>query len=343
MSLKRIVALIAAPCLLVVTLAEAGSVKEIYRKVSASVVQIETMDLVKKEGRGKANLTDSGLGSGVLISEDGHVLTAAHVVQASDYVEVSLADGNKVGAEVVSSLAAADIALLKLDEIPEGAQPATLGDSDRVEVGDQIFVIGSPHGLTQTLTVGHISSRRAPDDTLGGFELGEYLQTDAAINKGNSGGPMFNMQGEVVGIVSHILSKSGGYDGLGFAVTANTARQLLIDRPWFWSGVDGHRIDGKLAQLLNVPQPSAFLVVNVARASIGSQLGLRGGDVKLKFAGETLVLGGDIVIEINGIQVGHPDHNRKMREKLQGLEKGDWIVLKVLREGQILELRTRKL
>src|SRR5262249_16951327 len=157
-----------------------------------------------------------GLASGVLISGDGKVLTAAHVVQAVDQVFVEFIDGQLVTACVISSAPAADVALLQLDSVPPGVAPAQLGDSDKVEVGDEVFVVGAPYGLSYTLSVGHIGGRAAPKGSLASLSAGEFLQTDAPINSGNSGSPMFNRQGEVVGIVSNIMSRSGGFEGIGF-------------------------------------------------------------------------------------------------------------------------------
>src|SRR4029078_2932347 len=136
-----------------------------------------------------------------------------------------------------------------LKEMPEGVTPATLGDSDKMEVGDQIFVIGAPYGISQTLSVGHLSGRhRLNSDSATSIE---FLQTDAAINTGNSGGPMFDMDGNVIGIVSSIMSHSGGSEGLAFATSANTAKQLLLEHKPFWSGIDGLVVTGAMAKALN--------------------------------------------------------------------------------------------
>ncbi len=127
------------------------------------------------------------------------------------------------------------------------------------------LVVGAPYGLKHTLTVGHISGRRIFDDRIGSMNATEFLQTDAAINSGNSGGPMFNLAGEVVGVVNNIMSKSGGFEGLGFATTSKLARQLLLDHKMFWSGLDGLIIEGDLARALNLPQTAGFLVQRVAK------------------------------------------------------------------------------
>lgn len=241
----------------------AVSLERLFKKVNPAVVLINT-EKIASTNNGKTNsVNSSGLGSGVLISEDGKVLTAAHVIQASDFINVQFLDGSIISAEVVTSFVAADIALLKLSQIPKNIKPAKLGDSNKVSEGAQVFVIGAPYGLSHSLTVGHISARHAPNTTVSELEMGEFLQTDAAINKGNSGGPMFNMDGEVIGIVSHILSQSGGSEGLGFALTSNTAKKLVLEKPSFWSGLKGYRLPVELARILNVPQTTALLVQKI--------------------------------------------------------------------------------
>src|ERR1044072_5366106 len=125
--------------------------------------------------------------------------------------------------------------MLQMDSVPPGIMPAKLGDSDKMQVGDEIFVIGAPYGLSHTLTVGHVSAQHVAKEMVGGLSKLELFQTDTAINQGNSGGPMFNMNGEVVGLVSRILSRSGGFEGLGFAVTSNVVRKLLFCRKDFLS------------------------------------------------------------------------------------------------------------
>ena len=142
-----------------------------------------------------------------------------------------------ITATVVAAEPAADLALLKLERVPNGIDPAHLGDSDELDTGEQVFVIGAPYGLRHTLTVGYVSARHAPATLSGSLVLGEFIQTDAAVNRGNSGGPMFNMQGDVVGIVSHIFSRSGQFEGVGFAVSSKTVEDLLLGRRSPWSGI----------------------------------------------------------------------------------------------------------
>jgi S1-C subfamily serine protease len=173
--------------------------------------------------------------------------------------------------------------------------------------------------------------------------LTEFFQTDAAINQGNSGGPMFNMAGEIVGIVSHIVSKSGGSEGLGFVATSNMARQLLLERRSFWSGVAGYFITRESTKIFNVPPPGVgMLVQHVAKGSPAALIGLQGGTVSVTFEGEDLVLGGDIILAVQGIPFSIQNYE-KIREILSRLDPGDLIRVKILRGGEQLKLKTVKL
>src|ERR1700686_599877 len=180
--------------------------RDVFRRVRPTVVVIATRqrELAPEGRRGFVDL--QGLGSGVVISsEAGHVLTAAHVVQSADQIVVSFSESVVVPARVIASSLASDVALLELEQVPPGVVAARLGDSNRIEIGDPLFVVGHPFGLDYTLTTGVLSARRRPKKTAGTMILREVFQTDAAVNQGNSGGPMFNMQGEVVGIVSALV------------------------------------------------------------------------------------------------------------------------------------------
>jgi len=315
--------------------------RDVFRRVRPTVVVIATRqrELAPEGHRGFVDL--EGLGSGVVISEAGHVLTAAHVVQTAEQIVVSFSESVVVPARVVASSLASDVALLQLEKVPPGIVAARLGDSNRLEIGDSVFVVGHPFGLDYTLTTGVLSARRRPKKTAGTMTLREVFQTDAAVNQGNSGGPMFNMQGEVVGIVSALLSKSGGFEGLGFATPSNVARQLLLDQKGFWSGVDGYLVDGDMAGVLNLPQPAGFLVERVAGGSPGAQLGLHPGSFRVTIEGEAVLLGVDVVLEVLGMPLVDEAALEKVPAALARLSTGDLLTVKVLRGGKVMQLSTR--
>jgi len=323
------------------TAASETSVADVYKRVKTSVVVVETMQREVDPVVGVNLVSVGGLGSGVLISDDGQVLTAAHVVQTADSIVVRFMSGEQISARVVSSVPGADLALLQLERGPSVAQVARVGDSDRVEVGDQIFVVGAPFGISHSLTVGHISARRLENSALGGVERTELLQTDAAINQGNSGGPMFNISGEVVGIVSYILSQGGGFEGLGFVVTSNMARRLLLEERSVWSGLQGRILEGELARIFNIPQSRALLVEAVATNSPARRLGLWPGSVRAEIAGVEMILGGDVILEVLGISLEDEEAAEKTRQSLRQLRPGDEIRVKVFRGGEIVELSSQ--
>jgi len=339
---RPVVFLAAAVIALAVSPAHAQTVGELFKRVNKAVVVIYTAERTVVEEAPDQLVSVGGMGSGFLFSDRGEVMTAAHVVQAADRVLVEFATGERIPAEVVSSNPSADVALLQLERRPTGVDPVQLGNSDSAEVGDQVFIIGAPLGVSHTLTVGHVSARRQPRRAVGGLINAELLQTDAAINQGNSGGPMFNMNGEVIGVVSHIISQTGGFSGLGFVITSNVAREILLERPPLWSGVDFYNITEDLGKILNVPEPhTGMLVQRVARQSLGERLGLRGGVFALPIPGSErqLILGGDIVLSFQGIRFdGTETALDRIDAELDGLRPGTPITLLVLREGEQMEL-----
>jgi serine protease Do len=319
--------------------AEAQSVGEVFKRVNPSVVIIRAR-WTEAAGQGQLRRV-SEVGSGVLISMDGQVITAAHVVQTADEITAEFLDGEQVGATVIASEPEADVSLLRLARSPSRPVVARLGDSDRVQVGDQIFIIGAPYGIGHTLSVGHVGARYKPNTVYSGMSLAEFLQTDAAINPGNSGGPMFNMQGEVIGIASHNISRSGGFEGLGFVVTSNMARRLLLDHKSFWTGISGVILEGALAKALNLPQPVGMLIQQVAAKSPSAEIGLRSGTIQATIDGKSMLLGGDIILSVQGIRIGDASYE-EIQEVLSRLPSGATVRLSVLRDGQIVELSAPK-
>jgi S1-C subfamily serine protease len=261
----------AAVLQVVVPLAHAQNLNELFSRVNPSVV------VIRAKGRDVSNVgvtRFSETGSGVLVTTDGKVMTAAHVVNAMDEITVEAVGGVQVIARVIASEAGADLSLLQLERVPADMKPSPMADSRTVRVGDQVMIIGAPYGLSHSMSVGWISARWPPNTVYKSMPLAEFFQTTATINTGNSGGPMFNMAGEVIGIVSHNISKSGGSEGLGFVVTINTAKKLLLERKSFWSGIDGTMLTGDLAAIFNLPEPAGFLVKTVAQGSVGWDMGL---------------------------------------------------------------------
>jgi S1-C subfamily serine protease len=319
---------------------QAETLSQVFKRVGPAVVVVHTSGrTVGRETGGKV-VNVQGSGSGVLVSGNGMVVTAAHVVQSADAIAVEFPGGLVVRARVIASDPAADLALLQLESVPPGAVTAKFGDSDQAEVGDQVFIVGAPLGMTHTLTVGHLSARRRMNATYGGMEKTELFQTDAAINPGNSGGPMFNMQGQIIGVVSRIISRSGGSEGIGLVVTSNMAQKLLFEEPTVWSGLEGYLLTPELATALNVPGGGpALLVQLVAEGSPAARMGLRGGTLPATIGQESFVLGGDIVLSIEGIGIGAPQAYELIRHRLIEIQKARGTVrVTVLRDGKAVEI-----
>jgi S1-C subfamily serine protease len=314
------------------------SLADVFHRINPAVVDIVTTQSEVAASGQVQRVKTGGLGSGFLISDEGLIMTAAHVVQTAEQIVVRFVMGAPVKARVIASDPQSDVALIQVEAVPEKIQPVELANSNRVRVGDQVFIVGAPLGISHTLTVGHISARRNPRHLFGGLVKAELLQTDAAINPGNSGGPMFNMQGDVIGIVSHIASRSGGSEGIGFVVTSNLARQLLIDEPTMWSGMKGSMIQGELARVLNLPQPSGIIVEKVVPGSPASVLGLQPGTVPATIGGESLILGGDVILNVQGIEIGPAESHQRIRSALSKLEAGAKITVTVLRGGEVVTL-----
>jgi serine protease Do len=322
-----------------VVLAEDEPLSKVFKRVSPSVVIVRMTQKQMASGPERQLVSAPGLGSGVVISADGKVVTAAHVVQTADDITLEFQGGEIIPAKVVSSEPTTDVALLQLERTPPNIVFAKFGDSETVEVGEKIFIVGTPMGLSHTLTVGHISARRNLNTVYSGMSRSDFFQTDAAINQGNSGGPMFNMAGEVIGIVSHILSRSGGFEGMGFVVTSDLARRILLERHPFWSGIQGYVLNGELARVFNLPQPAGLLVQAVAAKSPAERIGLRAGTLRAVIEGEPLILGGDIILEVQGIPIMEGGGSIKaIRHELSRLQSGAEVKVIVLRDGRKQEL-----
>jgi serine protease Do len=319
---------------------QAQSLRETFKRVTSSVAIIETKNPDPAVRGSQAADSEEFVGSGFLISPDGKLLTAAHVVQVAEEVSVKFPQSENVRARVVASEPSVDVALLQLDRVPPGATVAKLGDSDQMEVGDEVFIVGAPLGISQTMSYGHISGIRKPHRVFGDLSTGEeeLLQTDASINAGDSGAPMFDMSGEVVGIVSFGFGESEGAKGLNFVVTSNTARKLLLEQKAFWSGFEGFELREGLATAFNVPQLEGILVQRVAVGSPAQRLGLRPGNIEATIEGERVLLGGDIILEIEGIQIGEKDFTERLRQAVARPEAGQMTRVTVLRGGKRLQL-----
>jgi serine protease Do len=257
------------------------------------------------------------LGSGFIISEDGYILTAAHVIAEAEQVLVRLSDHREKTARVVGADARSDVALLKIDA--EGLPTVTTGDSEALEVGEWVLAIGSPFGLESTATQGIVSAlgRNLPGDTYVPF-----IQTDVALNPGNSGGPLYNTEGEVVGISAQIFSQTGGYMGVSFAVPINEAMRVAeqlrtegrVSRGWL--GVLIQPVSHELAESFGLDRPRGALVADVTAGSPADRAGMQAGDVIVRYDGEAVGSSGELPVLVGATPAG------------------DQVPVEVIREGE---------
>ncbi|HYH71279.1 MAG TPA: Do family serine endopeptidase [Methyloceanibacter sp.] len=244
-------------------------------------------DFFDEEGGGPRKV--SSLGSGFVIDASGLVVTNNHVIEGADEIIINFSDGRKLKvSKILGHDPKTDLALLKVDP-EEPLKAAKFGDSAKMRVGDWVMAIGNPFGLGGTVTVGVISATKR-DINAGPYD--DFLQTDAAINRGNSGGPLFNMEGEVIGVNTAIISPTGGSIGIGFAVPSNTALQVLDQLKQYgetrrgWLGVHVQNVTEEIAESLGLKQPSGALVAKVSTDSPAAVAGIQAGDVILKFDGQ---------------------------------------------------------
>jgi serine protease Do len=244
----------------------------------------------QSQGQGQGRLVPSGVGSGVIVSADGYILTNNHVVDEADKVEVELNDNRKFTAKVIGADPPSDVAVIKISTT--GLPTVPIGDSDRVEIGDLVLAVGNPLGIGQTVTMGIISAkgRQSPGRDEGSFE--DFLQTDAAINQGNSGGALVNLRGELIGIPSQILSRSGGNIGIGFAIPTKMARNVmdqLVRNGKVRRGKLGiiiQDIDPDIAKQFGYSGANGAFVQDVEKGDPADQAGVKPGDIITEFQGQ---------------------------------------------------------
>ena len=292
------------------------SVKQIYAQSASGIVEVD----VASAGNGYApfggSSSQQAQATGIVYDTQGHIVTNEHVIENADSITVTLADGSTYTATLVGSDASSDLAILKVD-VPAGKlHPLTLGDSTAVGIGDGVVAIGNPFGLDNTVTAGIVSAVgreiTAPDNS----PIENAIQTDAPINHGNSGGPLFDMQGRVIGVTAQIESNSGGSDGVGFAIPANTVKSVVSQL--IASGTAKHALLGVSVQTLpsNVAAklgvPTGVAIGSVESGSAAAQAGLHAATGTTTVTGKSYPTGGDVIAGLDGTTV-------KSAEQLRGL------------------------
>jgi Do/DeqQ family serine protease len=288
---------------------------ELVDHVIPSVVSITTTSLPDREalvrqffGLGRGGVTQNNkMGSGMIVSPEGHIVTNWHVIAGASQVTIQLNDGRSLPARLAGADQRSDIAVLKVDA--EGLTPIAFGDSENVRVGQMVFAVGNPFGLQETVTQGIISAkgRRTTSE-----EANEFFQTSTTINPGNSGGPLIDIHGRVIGINNFIISRSGGSEGIGFAIPSNVARRVYQDivqrgrviHPWF--GVVMRPLNDSLARQLGLRDTKGALVAATMAGSPADKGGVLGGDVILSFNGHPIVDAKDLKKRVSETEIGSP-------------------------------------
>jgi S1-C subfamily serine protease len=311
---------------------------EVYRKAIPSVVNITSKTVAYDFFYGP--VPQEGQGSGFIIDKEGHILTNYHVVGDSAQVEVTLHNKKTYKATVIGRDRGHDLAVIKI-ETP-GVVPAVLGDSKNLQVGQKTFAIGNPFGLAGTMTRGIISSLR-PIRSPEGSYIEEAIQTDAAINPGNSGGPLLNSHGEVIGINSLIATGGSNQSaGIGFAIPINVAKAVLNDlitlgtvrRPTL--GITTLPIGPELAQEMGLPADYGILIVRTLPGGAAEQAGLRGGNQRAYLGNAPIMIGGDLIVAIDGDSIGDPQDLANAMNKHRA---GDTVTVTIYRSKRKMDVK----
>jgi S1-C subfamily serine protease len=308
----------------------------VYRKNIPSVVNITSKAVTFDFFYGL--VPQEGQGSGFVIDKEGHILTNYHVIADARQVEVTMHNRKKFRATVVGTDPPHDLAIIKIDA--PSLTPAVLGDSRNLQVGQKVYAIGNPFGLAGTMTRGIVSSIR-PVKEPNGAMIDEAIQTDAAINPGNSGGPLMNAHGEVIGINTMILSNVGQNAGIGFAIPINTAKAVLNDlvtigrvrRPAL--GVSTIPIGPELAEQVGLPVDFGLLIVKVQPGGAAEHAGLRGGNERAYLGNIPIMLGGDLIVAIDGENI---QDQQDLAQVMNAHRAGDSVKVTVYRGKQKLEV-----
>jgi len=299
----------------------------IYNQLKDSVVLIQT------------NL---GLGSGFVYDTKGHIITNYHVIEDASTIQVSFLDGNVTSASVVGMDIYSDIAVIKVDQQVTTLHPVVLGTSSDLTVGDPVAAMGNPFGLSDTLTAGIVSSLERTMTAAENYVIIDIIQIDAAVNPGNSGGPLVNIKGQVVGVNTALQSETGTFTGIGFAIPSDTVKREIDDlietgtykHPWL--GVSARDVNIAIADAIGLEKPQGVLIENVTEGSPAEQAGLRGGDNDVTLDGQVITIGGDVITGIDGLPM------RRVADLVVYMERntspGDSVVFEIIRDGQELSV-----
>jgi S1-C subfamily serine protease len=299
----------------------------IYHQLKDSVVLIQT---------------DLGLGSGFVYDLEGHIITNQHVIDEAEVIAVTFLDGNVSSASVVGMDIYSDIAVIKVDPEATTLRPIVLGNSTELSVGEPVAAMGNPFGLSDTLTVGVVSSLERTLTAVGGYVIIDIIQIDAAVNPGNSGGPLVDLKGQVIGVNTAIQSETGTFTGIGFAIPSDTIKREIDDlietsgykHPWL--GVSALEVNIAIADAVGLEKPQGIIVMNVTAGSPADLAGLQGVTETIIVDNQEVPVDGDVITEVNGIHVITLDDLVVYMER--NTRPGDSVVIGIIRDSQKLDL-----
>jgi S1-C subfamily serine protease len=323
------------------------TVHEIYRRSAPGVVQVTSTNVVSTGSTDPFGFevpgvpqqqTQQALGSGFVIDKAGHIVTNYHVVEGAKSVEVSFSNHDSMKARVIGKDPGTDIAVLKVDARSRALTPLTLGDSDAVQVGDSVVAIGNPFGLDRSVTAGIVSALQREIRAPNSYAIDHVIQTDAAINHGNSGGPLLNANGHVIGVNAQIETGSndgsGGNVGIGFAIPINTVRTVVAQLmktgvvEHASLGITGKAIDAEIANVFHFPVSHGVLVATVKPGTGAAKAGVHGAKTQAVVAGESWPIGGDLIVKAEGVTI---DSLERLRQVIASKKPGDALSLELYR------------
>jgi S1-C subfamily serine protease len=317
----------------------------IYEQLSPGVVTVTSLFSDSESLEDILGGGGAGQGSGFVIDDDGYIVTNAHVVTngagkrltKAKEVFVQFEDGNQVKAEIVGFDPNADVGVVKVD--PKGLElvPLTLGRTADVKVGEAVAAIGSPFGEQGSLSIGVVSAKNRTIEALTDFSISDAIQTDAAVNRGNSGGPLLDAEGRVIGINSQIRSSGGGSVGVGFAVSVDLVRRSIEQirdngkASYAFIGISSQNLYPQLADKLDVPVDEGALIAEVVKDGPAARAGIRGGGKEIRFQATLVKLGGDVITKVNGRRV---TRENDFSEQITRFKPGDTITVELYRGNE---------
>jgi len=318
------------------------SINAIYRASAPGVVHIETTTRVQQPldpffgNPFGTTQTQRALGSGFVIDKAGHIVTNYHVVRGANTIQVSFSNNERFKARLVGVDPSTDVAVLKVDVKSRALKALPLGDSDSVRVGDEVIAIGNPFGLDRSVTAGIVSAVQRRIEAPNRLSISHVIQTDAALNHGNSGGPLLNAQGEVIGVNAQIETGgvSDGNVGIGFAIPINTVKDVVaglirhgkVEHAFL--GIEGKTLTPRIAQLFHLPVSSGVLVATVRQDSGAAQAGLKAATNEVTVEGESWPAGGDVIVKVDGQPVPTVD---RLIDLIGAKKPGDKIDVEIVR------------